>query len=50
MGEIWFLGLYFAAFPSLAPLALEIGPLPSLPSTQLEVSRPPYIQLVWGVL
>jgi len=28
-------GLYFAAFHSL-------------PSTQLEVSRPPYIQLVWG--
>ena len=44
MGEVWFLGLYVAALPSLS-LPLEVGPLPSISSTQLEVARPPYIQL-----
>jgi len=44
MGEVWFLGLYFTAFPSLfPPHALEVGPLPSLLSTQLEVAICPLI-------
>jgi len=69
MDEVWFLGLGAnhllpikptSPLSSLSPLALKVGPIPSLLSPPLPFhpvlpplpsfrSRPPYIQLrVWG--